>query len=153
MQYFLATLKGEVTLPSLEEMTAIVHKTDQERREQGLLDKHYHTLSTTQFEYLGDLAREAGLEQPPPFMPQLLRIVLLRLFFSFSVFKSYSYELSGDGVIIEALGEQRVATNWDLVRLILTGVVRCFWRDFPAVVGFFGSHLMNKFRAIFRVSK
>ncbi|MPC79236.1 hypothetical protein E2C01_073752 [Portunus trituberculatus] len=59
-------------------MTAIAHKTNHERREQGLSDKHYHTLSSDQFEYLEDLAREAGLKQPPLFMPQLLRIVLLR---------------------------------------------------------------------------
>lgn len=153
VQYFLATLRGEVTLPSFEEMTAIAHKTDQERSEQGLPDKHYHTLAMTQFEYLGDLAREAGLEQPPSFMPQLLMIVLLRLFFSFPVFKSYSYQVSGDGTITEAFRGQRVATYWNLAKLILTQVVRCLWRDFPRVVGFFGSLLMNKFRAIFRISR
>ncbi|XP_063842422.1 uncharacterized protein LOC135090070 isoform X2 [Scylla paramamosain] len=153
VQYFLATLRGEVTLPSLEEMTAIAHKNDQERREQGLLDKHYHTLEMTQFEYLRDLAREAGLEQPPAFLPQLLMIVLFRIFFSFPVFKSYSYEVSGDGAIIESLRGQRVATYWDLTRLILTQVVRCLWRDFPRVVSFFGSHLMIKLRAILRIPR
>ncbi|XP_045108747.1 flavin-containing monooxygenase FMO GS-OX-like 4 isoform X2 [Portunus trituberculatus] len=153
VQYFLATLRGEVTLPSLEEMTAIAHKTNHERREQGLSDKHYHTLSSDQFEYLEDLAREAGLKQPPLFMPQLLRIVLLRLFFSFPVFKSYSYDISGDGVIIETLRGRRIATHWDLFKLILTQFVRCLWRDFPRVVGFFVSHLMSKFTGFFRVSK
>ncbi|KAG0707863.1 Flavin-containing monooxygenase FMO GS-OX3 [Chionoecetes opilio] len=91
VQYFLATLRGKATLPTFEEMLAITHKTNQEREKQGLPQKHYHTLATTQFEYLADIAREAKLEDLPNFKPRLLTIVLLRLFFSFPVFKNYRY--------------------------------------------------------------
>ena len=153
VQYFFATLRGKVTLPTSVEMLTIAQNTNQELKKHGVTEKHYHTLATTQFKYLDDLAREAGLEQPPTFMFHLLNIVLLRLFLSYPVFKSYSYDLSVDGAIVEGFRGQHIATRWDLSRLVLTQAVRCLWRDFPRVVWFLGSVLLNKMSTYFRVSK
>lgn len=153
VQYFLATLTGKVTLPTSEEMMAIAHKTNQERKQQGLPQRQYHILAMAQFDYLGDLAKEAGLGQPPAFMSHLMLIVLLRLIFSFPVFKKYSYHVSGDGTIVEAFRGQRVGTRWDLCKLILTQTARLVWRDFGRAVWLFGSLLMTQVKKFLRISK
>lgn len=153
VQYFLAFLEGKVALPSSEEMLALNCKTDQDRRDQGLPEKHYHTLAMAQFQYLSELAMEAGLEEPPTFMPELFKIVLLRLFFSYPTFKSYDYHLAEDGSVVEAFRGQSVATRWDLARLVLTQSLRVLWRDFPRVVNFFASLLGQYLGKLFRFSK
>lgn len=153
VRYFLAVLRGDVTLPSSEEMLALNRKTDQERRDQGLPEMHYHTLATDQFQYLSDLAAEAGLEEPPAFMSELWKTVLLRLFLSYSVFKNYAYRLAHDGSLVEAYRGQEVATRWDLARLVLTQTLRVLLRDFPRVVYFFGSLLGRRLGKLFRFSK
>lgn len=132
---------------------ALNRKIDQERREQGLPEKHYHTLAMDQFQYLSDLAAEAGLEEPPAFMSELLKTVILRLFLSYPVFKNYAYRLAKDGSVVEAYKGQEVATRWDLARLVLTQTLRVLWRDFPRVVYFFGSLLGRRLGKLFRLSK
>lgn len=128
-------------------------KTDQQRREQGLPERHYHTLATDQFQYLSDLAAEAGLEEPPAFMSQLWKTVLLRLFLSYPVFKNYAYRLAQDGSVVEVYRGQEVATRWDLARLVLAQTLRTLWRDFPKVVYFLGSLLWRCMGKLLRFSK
>lgn len=148
----MAVLQGKVTLPPFEEMLALNCKTDRDRREQGLPEKHSHILAMTQFQYLSDLAKEAGLEEPPAFMPALLKIVLFRLFFSYPIFKNYTYHLAADGSVVEAYRGKIVATRWDLARLVLTQALRFLWRDFSRVVYFFGSLLGQLLRKLFKLS-
>ncbi|XP_069167889.1 uncharacterized protein [Procambarus clarkii] len=152
VQYFLATLTGSVKLPTPDEMTAINDKIHEEWKKQDLKTKHFHMLPTDQWQYMEDLATEAGLNQPPPFLKKMWNIVMTRLFLSFPIFRSYEYSLKSDGSIVEAKDGKVISTSWDLGRLVVQQLARFVWRDFSKIMCLTGSILVNKMNNILHIS-
>ncbi|XP_071521970.1 LOW QUALITY PROTEIN: uncharacterized protein [Panulirus ornatus] len=152
VQYFLANLIGRVTLPTVEEMTAISQKCYGEWKQQGLLDKHFHMMHNDQWQYMDDLAAEAGLDKPPSFLKKMWDVVITRLFFSFPTFKSYEYSLKGDGTIVETRYGKVVNTSWDIRKLVFQQLIYLVWRDFSRVMYLVGSLLFKKMKKILHLS-
>lgn len=98
-----------------------------------------------------NLAEEAGLEKPPGFYKKMLTMILLRLFFSFPIFKTYCYSLSQDGSITEARNGVTVNSTKDLTLLVISQLVRLVWRDFQRIIWLLGSVVVKKLRNVFRL--
>ncbi|KAG7155381.1 Flavin-containing monooxygenase FMO GS-OX-like 2-like [Homarus americanus] len=125
VQYFIATLTGRVKLPTPEEMFTINHKIHKDWTEQGLQEKHFHMLNSDQWQYMDDLATEAGLVHPPPFLKKMWKIIMTRLFLSFPMFKGYDYSLNKDGTIVEARNgpEERCNVSPTGIPVVTHGIV------------------------------
>ncbi|XP_042205841.1 LOW QUALITY PROTEIN: flavin-containing monooxygenase FMO GS-OX5-like [Homarus americanus] len=152
VQYFIATLTGRVKLPTPEEMFTINHKIHKDWTEQGLQEKHFHMLNSDQWQYMDDLATEAGLVHPPPFLKKMWKIIMTRLFLSFPMFKGYDYSLNKDGTIVEARNGQILNTSWDLGVLAVKQLIRLVWRDFSRVMCLLGSLIIKKMKKLLYLS-
>ncbi|XP_068203421.1 senecionine N-oxygenase-like isoform X2 [Palaemon carinicauda] len=128
--YFLATLTGETILPPLAEMMSVVEEGLMDLRLKGRNAKEYHRLHTEQWDYMEDLAFRSGLDPPPAFRKKMWGIVIIRLFLSFPLFKTYSYKLADDGTIVESRNGEILSSRWDLTHLAFKQLLRLMWRDF-----------------------
>ncbi|KAK4289513.1 hypothetical protein Pmani_037519 [Petrolisthes manimaculis] len=151
VRYFLAIVMGKVCVPSYDNMMAIIEEEEREMKAAGEPDKYYHIFGPKQFQYMEGLAQEAGLKKPPGFYEKLFTIVIVRLFFSFPIFKTYNYSLTPDGSsIVEARHRVSINTTRDLTLLVVRQLVCLLWRDFRRVVWLLGSIMVKKIGNIFK---
>lgn len=144
VRYFLATVTGQAALPSTAEMMITIETSLKDLQLKGKKEKELHLLSSDQFCYMQDLATCASLEPPPPFLKKLWDIVIPRLIFSFPIFKSYSYEVSNNGSVVESRNGRVLSTGKELTLLTIRQLIRLVWMDFYRVTWVMGSAVWNK---------
>lgn len=71
VQFALAALSGDVTLPSRSQMEDEVQRQQQDRLEQGVQQRHLLVLDQHQWEYCNTLARIANFTPLPPVVRSL----------------------------------------------------------------------------------
>lgn len=141
--YFLATLTGQAKLPSVTEMMSLVENGLDDIRLKGRNKKDYHRLHAEQWDYMEDLALCSGVDPPPAFMKKIWGIVIIRLFLSFPLFKTYAYKPAEDGTIVESRNGEILSTRWDLMQLAFKQLVRLVWRDFRNVFWLISSMILG----------
>lgn len=151
VQYFVASIAGRLTLPSPGEMAAMSKKDLEQQRKDGQMDRHYHRLGLIHHLYfLEDWAEGAGVSPPGKHMKTILYIVALRFLFSHPSFKKSQFTVKEDGGVIERRGGAEVYTKFELSWLLMRGVFRALWRDFPRALSSLRSFVWGRLINVFR---
>lgn len=145
----MAVMQGEITLPSHEAMDTMFSELHRRRR-LGYKDEHFHRFGLGRaLNYVNDLSALADIPSHKPFKQTIVRIVLIRLLFSYTEFKKYQYRVGSDEKVTEILDGQVVNTWRDLVWLVSKQMSRLLYQDFFGVLNVIAVMLTSKMKSSF----
>ena len=97
-QYFLATLAGDLELPSAIEMREDTLREEERQRSQGKAKRHFHKLGSDQWDYIKFLEKMVGVEGVPKSVEVLYENVMDIRKLDLMNFKAYSVKERKDGM-------------------------------------------------------
>nr|XP_045624145.1 flavin-containing monooxygenase FMO GS-OX5-like isoform X2 [Procambarus clarkii] len=150
VQYFMAVMKGVITLLSREEMDDATLSELHRRRRLGYTDRHFHRLGLErQQNFTDEVSALIGIPPEKPSKKKMVYITLIRLYFSINTFKKYQYKIDSNDRVTEMLDMQVVHTWWDLGWLVARQTARLLWHDFFGVLNFVVAMFFSKLKSYF----
>ncbi|XP_068213247.1 uncharacterized protein [Palaemon carinicauda] len=94
-RFFMKTMTGDLPLPSQKEMEAEIEEERASRLDSGVPAKHFHNMSTIQWQYAKDMADLAGLETTQPVIEKLFTAVRQTRNMTLMTYKQARYVITG----------------------------------------------------------
>ncbi|XP_069191687.1 uncharacterized protein [Procambarus clarkii] len=150
VQYFMAVMKGVITLLSREEMDDATLSELHRRRRLGYADRHFHKLGLErQQNFTDEVSALIGILSEKPSIIKILCITRTRHYYSVNTFKKYRYKIDSNDCVTEMLDMQVVHTWWDLGWLVARQTARLLWHDFFGVLNYGIAMFFSKMKSYF----